>query len=269
VAISRRLGRDGQEVLVRSLYGLGWTYVLLEEFEHAVATYAEVEALLEAPGALRYPAQAYQAMVAEYSVIKARVANAQGQHQAAKTHASNGVRLYEQLGQPEGLYSSLFEYGCACLSLGEFEPARDYFLKALHLTQDWTTEWGRIKQSHTRLLLADVDIRQGQMQRARGYCRESLRLASRIPDRNLIAQCLERTAEIEAAQAQPQRAARLLGAAQTLLAAQGRKAGDELSLDNLLPGWRDAAEREAILKAFEAGKNMNAEQAVAVSMEFL
>jgi predicted ATPase/DNA-binding CsgD family transcriptional regulator len=269
VAISRHLGADGQVSLIRSLEALGWTYRQLNDFDQVLAAYAEKDALLMALGPQRYPAQQYHAALGRSAVIKTMGASSQGRYRQAQAHARDAIRIYEQIDDPGGLLEAWVVHGNVCINLEEFDLARDSYLKALRLTQDWTTEWGLIKRSNTLGFLAEVDVRQGNLERAGDYCRASLRLALGIPDRNIVADCLVCLAAIEAAQSQPRRAARLSGAVQALAAAQSRQAGEAASLEALLPGWHAAPDRAAISAAFQAGQAMSAEQAVALAREFL
>ena len=98
------------------------------------------------------------------------------------------------------------------------------------------------------------------------YFRNSLRGAARIKDNNVIASCLGLSADLAAVQDQVLRAATLSGASAALWKRQSRAPWEDSSLDTLLPGWRVGPDREAILTAYEAGQNMNAEQAAAYAL---
>ncbi len=105
------------------------------------------------------------------------------------------------------------------------------------------------------------------MDRALDYCQEGLRLAVEIPDYNNIATCLGLSACILAKRGDHARAAKLSGAARVLYEKQGRKPMEDSSLDTILPGWRERPEQEAILKAYEEGRAMTVDQAIAYALE--
>jgi hypothetical protein len=111
-----------------------------------------------------------------------------------------------------------------------------------------------------------VDFGQGYLDRALAYCQEGLQLANELPDYNNVATCLGLSACILAKQGEQFRAARMSGAAKALYEKQGRKPMEDSSLDAILPGWRERSNQGAILKAYEEGREMAVEQAVAFAL---
>ena len=263
VDISRRLAPDGREILMRNLLRLG--RLLLEErgdVAPALAPLAEAEAIFLEVGPDRFPPEKYLVTKAGFATMKAVSGNGQGHYQDAKMQASESIRLFEESGDRWGSIQPQIELGTACHNLGEYEQARDHFLKALSLIE----ESGDYRKAFVIRWLGIVDFWQGNLGRALEYCRESLKEAVKAPDYNIIASCLGLSASIAAKQGQPARAARMSGAAQALYAKQHRNAWEDSSLDTLLRGWREGPDQASILIAFEAGKAMQPEQMVAYAL---
>ena len=263
VDVSRRLGPDGKETLMSNLLALGGGYLEQRgDAAPALAPIAEAEAIFLELGPDGFPPEKYLRAKADFAATHAYLANSQGHFQEAKILAHESIRLLNESGDRWGSIWPLEHLGTACLNLGEYEQAREHFLQALSLREqsgDWT------KAYHIRCL-GMVDYRQGNLDRALGYCQEGLREAAKWPDYNIIASCLGISAGIAAKLGQPARAAQLSGAAQALYAKQHRNAWEDSSLDTLLPGWREGPDQAAILNAFEAGKAMQPEQMVAYAL---
>jgi predicted ATPase/DNA-binding CsgD family transcriptional regulator len=263
VDISRHLGPEGRETLMFSLAFLAIQYMEQRgDAAPAMAPIAEAEAIFLELGPDRFPAEKYLALKAGFAGVKAKLANSQGHYQDAKMQAGESVRLNDATGDRWGHISTQIELGTACLNLGEYAQARDTFLEALALIE----ESGDREKAYVLRWLGMVDFRQGQLERALDYCRDSLQEAARMPDHNTLASGLGVCAGIAAKAGQPVRAARLSGAAAALYATQKRKAWEDSSLDTLLPGWRAGPDAAAITAAFEAGLEMNVEQAMAFAL---
>jgi tetratricopeptide (TPR) repeat protein len=230
--------------------------------ERAQAPLAEAEAIFLELGPDGFPAGNYLHLKAQFGSMKAELAISQGDFLEAKVQARESLRFFEQLGGRGNIHWPLACLGTACLNLGEYEQAREHFREARSLS----VEFEGWQQADDLRWLGVVDFRQGNLDRAFEYCQQSLREAIELPDNNVVASCLALAAGIAAKIGQPARAASLSGAAQALYAKQGRKAWEDSSLDTLLLGWREGPDQEAILSAFEAGRNMNAEQATAFAL---
>jgi hypothetical protein len=121
--------------------------------------------------------------------------------------------------------------------------------------------------SYANRWLGITELRLGNVDRAREYCRASLRHAMAAHDPNFTASGLALAAGVWARLGSTTRAAKLSGAAQALYALSGWPPWEDSSLDRLLPGWRDQPDAPAISAAFEAGLAMNAEQATAYALD--
>lgn len=263
VEISRGLGPAGKDTLMWCLSGLGWRYMEdLSDVASALAPYAEMEAIFNEIGPDRFSPDQYRGVQAWNAYIKAKLAEKQGQYQAAKLHADESLRLFEATGDRWSSIEPHTLQGTACLSLGEFDHARAHFLEALRLND----ESGRRFESHLLLNLGMVDFKQGNLDQARAYFQASISQASKLPDYNIVASALGHTAAVLAQQGRASEAATLSGASQAIYARQARKPWEEASLDALLPGWRDEPDCAVISKAIEAGQAMTADEAVAYAL---
>jgi hypothetical protein len=147
-------------------------------------------------------------------------------------------------------------------------------------------------KSYTLLRLAELDVREGNLERALAYGLESIRQVDMFPHPVQIARNLGLLATISAQQGQPVRVARLAGAAAAVVAglklkpwehmAIGKrqldggiiavaglklKPWEHISLDTLLSGWRDGPDRDAIQASYDAGQAMSSDEAVAFALK--
>jgi predicted ATPase/DNA-binding CsgD family transcriptional regulator len=260
VALSRALGPAGRELLRCTLTDLAWIYLWgLNAPEQAQPLFAEAEAIFLELAATDYSPERYQAELIRITFAKVQLAIGLGHYPAAKTHASEYLRLAAACADRSAAIGPYWTLGVACLKLGEYEPARGHLLTALRLAE----EFEALIQADVLRWLATVDWRQGQLERALDYARASLREAEKIGDRNMIASDLGVCAGIAAEQGQAARAARLSGASAALYARQKRLPWEDSSVDTLLPGWREGPDAAVITAAFEVGQALNVEQAMA------
>jgi hypothetical protein len=115
--------------------------------------------------------------------------------------------------------------------------------------------------------LAWVELGQGDPTRALEYCRAGISTAFQQGDHNIIASCLGLCANLAARQGLPERAAQLSGASRAMYTRQKRVPWEDSSLDTLLPGWHERPDHPSILRAFEGGLTLSAEQAMALSLD--
>jgi non-specific serine/threonine protein kinase len=145
-----------------------------------------------------------------------------------------------------------------------YEGAKLFWEKSLRLWRDCGNAFA---VARGLVWLTWVGLKQGNLKQALDDCQASLAEAVLISNYNIVATDLKWLAVISARQGQASRAARLVGACTALFARELQKQRIELSLDELLSNWRDGPEQAAILRAFEEGQAMNAEQAVAYALK--
>jgi predicted ATPase len=264
VEISRGLGPEGKETLMWGLLNLSGRYVDAGEADQAVTPLAEAEAILGVLGPDRYASAEGMQVRSAFAYYNALVANQQGRYLDAKAHAAEHIRLGDALGSHFLVVNGQTNMGEACLHLGEYQEAREHLLAAIAPISE--IEGGVEFWPHGYMWLGLVDFRQGNLERAREYCLESIRQADEVPDRNIIASNLGVMAAISAMQGHSDRAARLAGASAALWARQKRTPWTFSSPDTLLPGWRDGPDGDTIQAAYAAGQTMSGDEAVAYAL---
>ncbi len=263
VDICRRLGPQNSDLLWPNLLGLAHLHLSKRgDAAPALAPLAEAEALLVARGPAGLPPGRYEQGMTWLETSKAELAIGQRRYEDAKLHAREAIRRFEVSSDHWSSVAPLICLGDACQNLGEYQQARETFLAALALIE----ESGDRRKAYVLRWLGMVDMMQGHLERALDYCRASLREADQIGDPNITATCFGVCAGIAAKAGQPERAARLSGAAKALYARQRRNAWEDSSLETLLPGWQDGPDQAAIAHAFAAGQALPVEATVALAL---
>ena len=273
VNLCRQPGSGGQTMLALNLINLGHHVLMQGEFGQAGAAYAEAEKLIstfESGSLLPDEVWSFKANLAD---ARARLANKQGRYQEAKHHSSELARLEEAAGQPLEEFGGQIEWGEA-LSLEEYDQARDHYLAAERRVRQNQRDYvepqfdiGAGGLARVFVRLGNVDLRQGNLDRARSYCAAGVTEARRSDFLQYLADACQLAAGIAVKLGVPARAARLGGAALALYAKLRRPPLQDPSLDAILPGWRERPDQASIAQAYEAGQAMDAEQAAAYALE--
>jgi non-specific serine/threonine protein kinase len=263
--ILRGSGPAGKQSLVSCLFFMSGNYLTLEDVIGALAPLAELEALIgelwpdiNAPRELAW-------MLAWMTSLRAEVALRQGRYLDAIALADEAARHFRDSGQPTQA-SSIHILALARQNLGQYELARVELLRVLELAAAERGYMVQNRESYALHLLAQLDYKQGNLDRAVEYFRKSIKVANQIPDYNIIAANVAVAAGIAARRGQPARAAKLSGAAHSMITKQSRKLWEEYSLDNLLPGWRDGPEGAALQNAYAAGQALPTDEAVTLAL---
>jgi predicted ATPase/DNA-binding CsgD family transcriptional regulator len=258
VEASRQLGEVGRETLMWNLMRLSDILTgSFEENEQGLGPHEEAEAILTSLGPDYYKREEGQRVSAYFAVRRAELANRLGRYADAKVHAYESIRLYEASGSPWAWVAHV-RLGEACAHLGEYQVARDCFLRLLTVEDAY--------HLHVLLWLARVDAYSGELARGLNYCRELIIEADSEHGRNMIATGFGTMAIISAKLGQPVRTARLAGASAVMYARQQRPPWEDSSLDTILPTWRDGPEAEVIQQAYDAGQAMSSDEAVAYAL---
>jgi tetratricopeptide (TPR) repeat protein len=276
LALSRGLGPEHQEIICWSLWVMavgGFYMELLPEY------WDEAEALLDeqSPIIARLGAEAvidphlYQG----YNLwLRAVLANYRGQLERAREYGLESLRLFERWGNDFHQVSPNIALGDTALRRGDYEQALRYFSEAFRQAVHW---WDA-RQGDTKVLLCETEYRRGNLAQAYGHLRDYLPISGGT----VLAERLEMAARIFARHGRPLEAARLSGAAEAISEASnefsarptsdkvwGRDSywGDwrirfaDVSLDALVPNWRDRPDGEAIQQAWNAGRAMSEQEA--------
>ncbi len=138
------------------------------------------------------------------------VASDQGDYDTARARFEEGLALRRTLGDRRGIAGSLSQLALVAREGGDLDLARRYYEESLSIQR----ELGDSRGIATTLRnLGLVAWRQGAVARARGLMEESLVMRQTQENKTRIAECLEGLARVAPA---PERAARLLGAAESL-----------------------------------------------------
>ena len=252
VEIARQLGPEGQENLVKRLLDKAESSLTSNDSHQTLAAFTEAKTLLQQIGPENYPD-----LKGWIAGLGAKLANLHGKHQEAIELARECIQIYEKL----GLVNHIDQFICmgdAYTGLGAHDQARAYYRQAL--TQ--ADEFGDLRKGGILCCLGSVNLSEGNLEGALGYCQQSLKEAYTIPDNNVMAFNLDLAARIRVKQGLSVQAAHLSGLAHTLYERQGRLSLEHSALDSILPGWQEESEYQAIKQAYEAGKSMAVDEAI-------
>ena len=123
--------------------------------------------------------------------------------------------------------------------------------------------------AYTLCNLADTARTLGDYAMAEAQFAESLTLLQELGDKNGVAACLEGLAETAGAQGQPERCARLFGAAEALREVIGTvlTPPERADYDRAIMSARAALGDAAFQAAWTVGQSLSLEQAVASALE--
>jgi predicted ATPase len=270
VELCRQLEPDDQVARIWSLSNLANVGGNVETLPEAqvLAPFNEAEAMLLALPPDHYTPREWLLTRANYAAQRSEFAIIFGHYQEAKQYARDSLRLEAEAGKLSPDPSSWIFVGIACVNLAEFEEARSHLLYALSLVNNEPeSSFMRYNlTAYAQRWLADLALRQDELEKALGYCHESLRQADQIPDYNIIASNLGLLAAISARQGQPTRAARLSGASAAMYTRQKRRRWEDSALDTLMPGWQVGPEAAVIQHEYEIGQGLSADQAIAYGL---
>jgi tetratricopeptide (TPR) repeat protein len=242
----------------RALEGAGTLAMLSGDFAGSLAFTQAALDLARAIGDAR-------GMALSLSRLALRSALAKDHEQAMALGEEGLVRAHEA-GDPWLIGLCLQLHGVAVRSSGDIERAAALFRDSLALTRQVGDKWSI---AFVLLNVGGVAQAQGDTETARRAYQEALSLGQELQDRRGMAWCLECLEEVAAAEQQPQRAARLMGAAEGLLESLGASwpptyvAGRERSKAVICA----AIGEEAFSTVWAEGRAMGLEQAVGYALE--
>jgi len=190
----------------------------------------------------------------------------QGDYAAARSLYQESLALRKDLGDKWGIAICLTNLGSVAYLQGDDSAARSLYEESLALFREEGDKWGI---TVPLINLGNVAYLQGDYSAARSLCEEGLVTSKDIGSTYNIAISMAALGGIAAATGQPQRGARLLGAADALL--QG--IGSVLEAENRRPYQAGVASARAQLgeaefeKAMQQGRSMLMEQAIAYALD--
>src|SRR5215210_1124021 len=196
----------------------------------------------------------------------ANVAGDRGEHERAKRLYEEGLALSRRLGGARPLGAYLGSLGYEFLLEGNLERAAELNEEAAALFRQ---QGRRGDLQYVLVNLGWVALLQGDVERAETLYKESLVLCRELGDRLTASENLDGLACSAGERRDAGRAARLFGAAETLREVTGyQQAPRDRSLrEPYLEDVRDRAGEEAWSAAWEQGRSMQFEDAIAYALE--
>jgi len=215
-------------------------------------------------------------LVAKCLLNLACSAAAAGDRAAALPLYEEGLTVAREVGQKWVISETLLRLAKVPEDQGDDAAAQVLYEESLAIRQQMGDEPAVAAIHHK---LGELAEKRGDCAAARALYEESLRIRLRSGDEPCIAHCLEGFARLSRAQARPERAARLFGAAETLREAAGEpKPPRDPIGDPLPPDPRDSHDRdvdavraalgeEAFAAIWAAGGAMTSQEAVAEALK--
>jgi DNA-binding NarL/FixJ family response regulator len=193
------------------------------------------------------------------------VAVAEGSFDQARTLHGEALELRKDLRDKGGIAYSLLELALVDQGLGDHAAAAARLEKSLALFLEVGNKQG---EAFARDGLGKSALRQGDDRAGTVQLLASIALRQDIGDHFGIAECLEALAEVASRRGDGVRAARLLGASAVIFEAVGQvqPTADRVARDRLQVIARQSLGREAFNRAYNAGRELSLELAVAEAM---
>jgi tetratricopeptide (TPR) repeat protein len=187
------------------------------------------------------------------------IAGAQYDPVAARALAQESVAISRELSDRQDMVHSLFQLGSTARRLGDRDEARTYWLECRSLDR----ELG-VKGGHVLRRLGDLALESGDLWAARDYFGTFLSECYEIGERWGVAWGLQGLGAVALARGEPERAARLLGAASAVRDAVDFSLSEEerASYEALRNTLQEALNESAFRAAWAQGRAMALEQAI-------
>jgi predicted ATPase/DNA-binding CsgD family transcriptional regulator/Tfp pilus assembly protein PilF len=171
-----------------------------------------------------------------------------------------------ELGDKQGIARTLNNLGLAMRYQGDFKRAAEIFEECLERCRDLEDKYGIAAAVHN---LGNIARHMGDMARAHELLSESILIARQLGDRPNLSTRLADLAGLWLAQGQPERAARVFGAAQALGARVGATMyeGQRLIYEHEVSQGLAQMGEEAWRAAWEEGRAMHLDDACALALE--
>jgi non-specific serine/threonine protein kinase len=251
LALSRQAG-EKQEI-ADALNGLGFVIRRRGNYEAARDMHEEALAL--------YKELDDQWGIARSIDLSGRAAAFQGDYAAARPRLEEALKIFREVGEQEGIAESTGVMGMVALGRGDYSTASLRLEEARQILSSLGDRRGVGKMNTA---LGDAALNQGDRDAAYSLYEEALKDLKDLEDKWWIAWCLEGMAGVAAAQKQPERAARLFGAAAALREAIGapRPPAFRSYHECDLAAVRERLGEEGFAAAWEEGRAMTTEQAI-------
>jgi tetratricopeptide (TPR) repeat protein len=190
----------------------------------------------------------------------------QGDYERAKVLLEESLSIRRALRDQRGIAFTLYDLGSVALMQGDYERAKVLFEESLAIRRVLFDQQGI---AFTLNDLGNVALAQGDYERAEALYEESLAIFQELGSQWGIANALKKFAKLAGVKGQRERAARLLGAAEALREAIGAPMylPERPDYEQIVTELRSALGDEAFAVAWEEGRAMTLEQAIAYALE--
>ena len=236
-------------VRAKALKSAGWIAYQQKDFDHA-------ETLLN-EGLEVYRLLGDKQNIATSLYRLGLVAWERGDFPLAQSQTEDALSLFSQIGSKEGIADSLLLLSYVAIEQGEYSRAREQAEQGLLLFREIGDQWA---MTYTLLGLARVVLLQGDAVTAQTLTEESLAISIELGNLGGIASCLERLAEISAAQVQLIWAVLLWGAAEHLR--ETTTISLESTQQSVVNAVRNKLGEETFNSLWLQGRRMTPEQAI-------
>ena len=190
------------------------------------------------------------------------IAFEQGDYAAAQSFFEKGLILFREAKDKVGVAYALGNLGDSLYKQGNYEEAKTFYEESLELHQKIG---GKSAVASMLSGLGHVSLHQNHWQQAQALFAESLALHWELGDKEGIAACLAGLAGVAERERQPERVARLLGAAEALLEASDIRLPTiiQAEYDRIVAAVRAQLDEAAFAAAWAEGRARDLEATVA------
>jgi tetratricopeptide (TPR) repeat protein len=173
-----------------------------------------------------------------------------------------GLALFRKFDEKAGISLALNSLGELARSDGDYERAGRAYREAIDIARE---QGNKLHEAISRSNLSYVAHHQGDHKQAEAFAVEGLTLLLELENTRYIPQGLAMLAGPVAAQGNPRKAARLLGASEALLEAMGLclQAGDRFEAERNEAAVREQLDDAAFEAAWAEGRAMSLDEAIA------
>jgi tetratricopeptide (TPR) repeat protein len=182
----------------------------------------------------------------------------------ARACYEESLSLAREVGALRLIGSNLNALGELARFRGELGQARESYEQSLAIHRRESKDGSAVALVN----LGFVAFAQGDIDAARQFFEESLALSRELGIKALVASCLEGLAGVDAVRGDPERAARLLGAAEALRTAihQPIEPADRADYERFVAAARSRLDEASFKAAWEAGAHLSLEEATELAL---
>jgi non-specific serine/threonine protein kinase len=200
-------------------------------------------------------------LIARAINIMGLVAREQREYSTAVAFFEESLDLYRKVGDTRAVAIGLHNLGLVALHQSDFTRATSLHEESLHIMREFGDKWGIAIALHYLGLAAR---HRGDYAKAAAWLHQSLTLSRALNHKREIAETLEGLAGVAIAQQAPERAARVLGAAEVLreTIAVPLTPAERVDYERVVVLTQTALGRDVFAAAWATGRAMMLEEAI-------